>query len=187
MDTGRRNGSDRRSADVAVAYDRRKGHDRRDVLRDPDRTAGRLRTIPMFKGLSPEQIAELLSICAKISYRKGLAVFRSGEEPREMFILVQGRLKVTFPDGGQTESYSPSGIVGGIGLVTGEKRTASVEAASDALLLVFRREEIEVLFARDHELHTKVLTNVIADLVARHRKEDDLIESLRQVRSFEVL
>jgi CRP-like cAMP-binding protein len=187
MDTGRRSGSDRRNAEIPVSQERRNGHERRDVLRDPDRTAGRLRTIPMFAGLSPDQIAELLSICAKISYRKGLTVFRNGEEPREMFVLVQGRLKVTFPDGTETGSYSPSGIVGGLGLVTKEKRTASVEAAADSILLVFRREELEALFERDHALHTKVLTNIISDLVSRHRKENDLIESLRQVRSFEVL
>jgi CRP-like cAMP-binding protein len=187
MEIGRRSGRERRSRDVSVHGNRRRGLDRREILKDPDRTTGRLRTIPMFEGLSTEQLGGLLTICSKKTYGRNERIFLAGDESTEMFILIQGKLRITFADGEELESCSPAGIVGELGIITGEKRTATVTAATECIVLSFRKEELLALFDARPDLRTRMLTNVIRDLVKKLEKDKEVLEGLRRIRSFEVL
>jgi CRP-like cAMP-binding protein len=187
MDTGRRTGRERRRRDLPVTQNRRSGGERREILRDPDLTAGRLRIVPLFENLSPEQIAALLAVCVKKTYARDDRVFQAGDESNEMYLLVQGKLTVAFPDGRMAASCAPAEIVGETGLFTGERRTATVTASTDCILLTFRRTEVETLFLTDSGLRIRMLTNVIRHLSSRIRKEDVILEGLWKTRSTEAL
>ncbi len=187
MDMNRRKGEDRRRGTVPAGEERRVGVERRELLKDPDQTAGRLRTIPLLEGLSTGQLLKLLGICSKRVYSRGEVIHKSGEEPDNMFLLVQGRLQVMFSDGVVLDNFNPVGIVGELGLITGEKRSATIVAAMDCIVLMFWKEELFRIFREDTDLWTKVLTNIIHDLVIKLQKESEILENLQRVRSFEIL
>ena len=113
-------------------------------------------------------------------------MFQAGEEPAEMFLLVQGRITIVFADGEEVDC-SPAGIVGELGILTGERRTATVTTASECILLTFRREELDALFATDPGLRIHVLTNLIRQLAAAIRNDHEVLEGLRRMRSSEAL
>jgi CRP-like cAMP-binding protein len=104
-----------------------------------------------------------------------------------MFILVQGKLRVALENGLVLENHGPAGMVGELGVITGERRAATVIAMTDCLVMAFGREELAGLFRRDTELQATVLTNIIRDLAGRMRREDEVLEELRRNRSLEVL
>ncbi len=183
----RRSGEDRRRDAFPMSNDRRGEQERRELLKDPDITVGRLRTTSMFAGLSAEQYMQLLRICSKKTYARNERIYSPGDEPSEMFILVRGNLRVTFENGLVIEDHGPAGMVGELGVVTGERRTATVTAMTDCLVLAFRREELFGLFRRDTELWTGVLTNIIRDISGRMRQEDAALDELRRSRSLEIL
>ena len=187
MEKNRRMGQDRRRGTVQVGEQRRGSVERRELLKDPDQTAGRLRTIPLLEGLSTGQLLKLLGICSKRVYSRGEVIQQAGEEPESMFILVQGRLQIVFSDGVSLENFNPEGIVGELGLITGEKHTANIVAAMDCIALLFWKEELFRLFREDTDLWTKMLTNIIRDLVIKLQKESTVLESLQKIRSFEIL
>jgi hypothetical protein len=179
MENGRRFGEERRKRAAPFSGNRRSGRERREVLKDPDRTLGRLRMIPMFDGLTTEQLNGLLSICSKKTYVRNERVFLIGDESDEMFILIQGKLLMG--------SCAPLGIVGELGIITGEHRTATVTAGTECIVLSFRKEELLALFDADSRLRTNVLTNIIRDMMNKLRKEEEVIKRLRKIRSFETL
>lgn len=183
----RRSGEDHRREWRSTSEERRRDAERRELLKDPDRTAGRLRTIPMFEGLSSDQYMKLLRVCSKRTYARNIRIYDIGDEPVEMFILVHGRLRVVFDDGLVLDDHGPSGMVGELGFITGERRTAQVTAVTDCVVLVFNREELSSLFRSDVELWTAVLTNIIRDLVRKARKDDDALNEFRKRRSLERL
>lgn len=186
MQNGRRSGKERRKEEVPFHENRRSGSERREVLGDPDRTAGRLRRIPMFDGLTTEQLNGLLTVCAKKTYARNERIFLVGDEAVEMFAVIQGKLRITFADGEEMESSSLTGVLGELGIITGERRTATVTAATECLVLSFGKRELEALFDSDSSLRTRVLTNVIHDLIKMLRKDNEILEGLRRIRSFEV-
>ena len=68
-----------------------------------------------------------------------------------------------------------------MGIFTGEPRSASVEASTDCILLIINRSEFFKLFERDYFLAFKILMNVIKDLSKKLRKNNIIIDELRQV------
>ncbi len=187
MGTNRRMGADRRRGDIPISEESRRDYERRELLKDPDQTAGRLRTVPLFEGLSTGQLMNLLLICSKRVFVRGDIIHNTGDEPKTMFVLVQGRLRMVFPNGTVLDNYNPPGIVGEVGLITGERRTASLVAATDCIVLSFGKEELFRLFREDGDLWTKVLANMIRDLAGKLRNENEILESLQRIRSFEVM
>jgi CRP/FNR family transcriptional regulator, cyclic AMP receptor protein len=187
MKNRRRSGSDRRKSLVYIPENHRNGGERREVLKDPDVTTGRLRTVPMFDGLSPGQIAGLLAICSKRTCARNERLLSLGDESVEMFVLVQGKLGIAFPGGEEISAFSPAGVVGGVGLFTGERCLVTVTAATDCIVLAFGRDELFALFDADQSLRTTVLINVIRDMVRKFRKDNDALDSLRRARTMEIL
>jgi CRP-like cAMP-binding protein len=187
MRWNRRSGLDRRSLETPVSKERRSNGERREILKDPDQTAGRLRTIPMFNGLSTGQLMNLLHICSKQVYSSGETIYSAGDEPDIMFVLVQGRLRMVFPNGTVLDNYKTPEIVGELGLVTGDRRTVSIIAATDCIVLTFGKEELFCIFQADLDLWTKVLTNLIRTLAINLRTENEILKNLQRVRAFQVL
>jgi CRP-like cAMP-binding protein len=183
----RRSGDDLRRNWRSPSEERRRGAERRELLKDPDRTAGRLRTVPMFEGLSSEQYMKLLRVCSKRTYARDKRIYSIGDDSTEMFILVHGRLQVMFGDGLMLDDHGPSGMVGELGVITGERRTAQVTAVTDCVVLAFNREELFVLFRNDEALWTAVLTNIIRNLVKKARRDDIALNELRKQCSLEIL
>ena len=76
-------------------------------------------------------------------------------------------LKITFMDGKSLSLIKPVGIVGEMGIFTGEPRSASVSAATDCLLFTIHRKELFKTFEKDSFLALQILMNVIKDLSNR--------------------
>jgi len=164
------------------------GEEKRELLKEPDQTLERFKKIPMFKGLTTEQLKKMLNICAKKVYPNQEHIFRIGEESNNMFILLKGKISIMFDSGIELQSITPAGTVGEMGIFTGEKRSASVFAVSDCTVLNFNKEEMFKLFSKDNDLSIKILLNVIKDLSQRIRKDNEQLEDmLIRIRSLDLV
>ena len=85
-------------------------------------------------------------------YRTGEVVIREGAKAREAYVVRSGRLTVVRPAGHQERDVAdvtPGGIVGEMGLLSGQPRTATVKAAEDSELFVIGDREFDLLL-RSH-------------------------------------
>ena len=142
-----------------------------------------LKKIPMFKGLNSAQIKKILGICTFTKLVKDDVLCNAGDESNHIYILVSGFLKALFEDGSQLSSISPLWTVGEMGVLSGEKRSATVIAESDCTLLYIHKTELFKVFRHDPVLAYLVSMNINKYLAHKLRVNQAVIEELKIVIS----
>jgi CRP-like cAMP-binding protein len=182
----KRHGVDRRGQDVSPPTERRAGCDRRNLLVDPDKTIGRLRLFEIFKNLSLDQFKQLLMVCEKKEYGDGEQLFNTGDESTDIFILIDGRVTVSFNDGNDVSNIRPPTIFGEIGVFTGINRTASVEAHGNCTFIILRKKELFRVLITDYELWIKLQSNIIKNLAEKKMTEIISVTESHQNQTIEL-
>ena len=126
----------------------------------------------------------MLGICSKKEYKKYENLCRIDDEQENMHIILKGKVSILFKLGFELQNITPVGIVGEMGIFTGEKCSATITAVTDCIALKFDKAELFKLFSSDIDLYNKVLLNVIKDLSTKIRKNNEqLDEALYQIRA----
>ena len=118
----------------------------------------------------PEDSLDAFKIC---EIAGGDWLFHQGEEGSSLYLLVRGRLQV-FRENPEPQPHEllgevvPGESVGEVGLLSGEKRSASVRAIRDSLLINISRKSFEHLSARHPALIMKLASHVARLLQRSH-------------------
>lgn len=137
-----------------------------------------IRRVPMFSRLELGQAALLAEAMTKRRFRRGELLVRQGELGDTLFVLLNGRARVTATNSRGREvilaTLHPGEPVGEMSLIDGEPHDAHVraEVALDALAL--RVEHVEPLLPRPDSLGHALL----GVATRRMRRADRKIESL---------
>ncbi len=137
-----------------------------------------LRNLPLFSGLDDVELEKLSKVAGRKRVERGAAVVRAGESTDSLYVLLNGRAKVTNHDEdgkeiilawlGQGESF------GEMGLIDGSPRSANVIAAEASELLYLSKEAFERCMRDNFQVAQKLMRI----LVQRLREADRKIESL---------
>ncbi len=101
--------------------------------------ADRLAEIDLFAGLDDAGRLRLAEACPEHLYGAGERMVRQDDAGRSMFVVLDGRVRVTLePSGQEVAVTSKGGFFGEMSMLTGDPRTATVSALDDALLLEIR-------------------------------------------------
>uniref|UniRef100_UPI0018DFEF69 cyclic nucleotide-binding domain-containing protein n=1 Tax=Roseomonas rosulenta TaxID=2748667 RepID=UPI0018DFEF69 len=131
-----------------------------------------LGSIDLFRPFTPEEREGLATAMAELVLAPGEAVMRRGEQGDSLFLLAEGVLEVRIPDVNGIEvpvdRLHPGAVFGEMSLLTGQPRSATITALTDALAFRLTREAIDpVLRARPAVLEG--LTAIMAARQARNR------------------
>jgi len=123
----------------------------------------------LFKTLDDRARAWLEERAARASFGAGDLIIQEDEEGRELYIVDSGRVKVTMlSTGGDVElaELGPGAVVGEVAVLSGGRRTTTVEALEDVEAISFSAETIRELV----EAHPRVgdLMERIVEGRARH-------------------
>ena len=122
--------------------------------------------VPLFARCSKRELAQIASIADEIDLRAGKVLTREGEQGREFFVLLEGRVEIR--KGGRRRDILEAGdFLGEIALVSRSPRTATATATAETPVraLVIRDQEFRALIARLPAIQTKVL-ETLADRLA---------------------
>jgi len=138
-----------------------------------------LATIPLFEGLSGEQLKALSGICLSRTYRKGQRIFAEGDEGAGFYIVQSGRIRVfkISPEGGKEQIihiFGPGESFGEVAVFTNQGFPAFAETEAQSVLLFFPRHEFVALIRHDPSL----ALNMMGVLSGRLQKLARLIEDL---------
>ena len=143
-----------------------------DVLRI-DLGAAPEKTIPLMDGMSRRQARLFALLAHTVNVRAGQTLIHAGETGREMYVLIDGEVRVWVNGDGGDEieivRLRRGATIGETGLFF-EKRTASVTAVSDARLLAVDADTLERIrqrYPRIAALIFRNLNRVQAATVAR--------------------
>ncbi|MDD2302166.1 MAG: cyclic nucleotide-binding domain-containing protein, partial [Eubacteriales bacterium] len=125
---------DARSTGGPAGY-RQKGTE---SLRSSSRVAEAVSNIPLFSGLDPESMSEIIQQARLLVFDADQMVFHQGDPGKSLFIVLDGSVRVFIP-GRKGESVplavlSENQFFGEISFLTGQPRSANVQAMENTLL-----------------------------------------------------
>ncbi|MEP6894380.1 MAG: SpoIIE family protein phosphatase [Chloroflexota bacterium] len=107
-------------------------------------SANLLARIPLFADLPPEELDRLMSALEVVNLNSGDMLFREGDVPEHLFIMVSGELEINMGSGTDNEIIlnvlKEGEYFGEMGLIMpGGRRTAGARARGDVVLLSMSR------------------------------------------------
>jgi CRP-like cAMP-binding protein len=169
------------------------------VVEDRPELLGR---IAWFAALTTDEVGGLSRALLPRHYAQGTALLCEGDQGDSMFVLLEGLLEVfvrSSQSGQDTKvgKLVPGDVYGEISLLTGEPRTATIRAVTDAVVYEIRKEHLNpVLQARpdaaaaiarivaERRVATERALTEVAAPVAEERVESLAQSLLRKMRSF---
>lgn len=120
--------------------------------------------IDLFSGLSETERTALAARLTLRTLRRGDILMKQGDEADALYVVASGRLAVTLDGRRDLVSEIGSGQpVGEIAFLTGSRRTATVVAMRDSLIMVLPRDEFDRLV----EAHPGIWGTLTATLARR--------------------
>lgn len=143
-----------------------------------------LKNINLFTSLPDEDIDTLAKNLQVLTFVAGETVIRQGDRGDSMYVVAEGLLAVSIEDSGETievAKIAPGDFFGEMSLLLNEPRSASIVAASEAVIYELHREPLAEIFTHnptclDHL--SEVLTarrlhnaNIVTQHVLRHEQD----------------
>ncbi len=148
-----------------------------DGVQSPEAIAS-LRVIPMFSGVSTEVLTLIASLLIERRFPKHKTIVEEGAPGDYMYIISEGRVKVTKLSGDGREKIlellEVGDFFGEMSLFDEAPRSASVKAMSDVRILALARNDFLRLLSRSPDL----ALSVIQELTRRLRQVDEQASSL---------
>ena len=140
---------------------------------------------PLFSdALNETQLAFLTKESRPAFFRAGTRLMNQGEFGGAMFVIVEGKVEVTFVDADAREqlvaTLGPGDVVGEMSLFTGDRRTATVAAETNIDAIEITKSSLERVFAKAPELVDK-----FAAVLAKRQAELNAVSHSHSAASHE--
>jgi CRP-like cAMP-binding protein len=137
------------------------------------------RNVPFLSDLTVEEIQDLLRVARVRIYRESQVLFKEGEAADGMYVLLKGDAKVEkrLQQGDQLvlSKLKAGDVVGEMGLLEYEPRSATVRAVTPCTTLFLESAAFDEMRRRYHPAAMKVLKRLCAILAARASRLEEII------------
>ena len=140
---------------------------------------GHLKKVPVFGRLTDPEIRKVYGICTFKRYGPDEAICRFGTPSADIFVLLDGRLIARSKMGVDIAYISPIGVVGEMGVLTDQPRSADVITLDDVLGFQITKRALIDLFISDAAICRKILLNLVKELSNKLYDTNAEIEKLR--------
>jgi predicted acylesterase/phospholipase RssA/CRP-like cAMP-binding protein len=147
-----------------------------------------LEPLEFFHGLRDEVLDDLIRNCDEVTLPAGEVLFRQGDESDALYIVSTGRLVVSLQQEGKQPfviyEAARGQMVGEMGLLTGETRSASVSSLRDSVLLRLEKDRFEKLLER----HPSLTRRIAWDLSRRLKQSNSrVVQREYSVKTFALM
>jgi len=120
-----------------------------------DAKAELIRSLPLFAGCTPAELAEVAAIATEIDLGAGRQLATESAEGQEFVVIIEGSASVTQGDA-VINTMRSGDFFGEIALVTGQPRTASVVATTPVHALIIEGHAFRRLLEDAPDIQEKV-------------------------------
>ncbi len=151
--------------------------------------AALLRKVPLFAGLTRAQLEKVGEIAQTRSFEGSARIFSEGEAGEAMFVIVEGRVRIskTVPGIGEEALaiLEKGQYFGEMALVEdGSRRSADAIAHTPCTLWMLERRRLEQLMFTDKDLAYVMLWTFVRTLSGRLRETNDKIKAFFAISAF---
>jgi serine/threonine protein phosphatase PrpC/CRP-like cAMP-binding protein len=144
-----------------------------------------LASLPLFSKLSERELLRVMQVADVYQYEKNEIVVREGEPGDRMFVILQGRVKVS--QGRATlNELGPGDQLGEMGLIRSSPRSATVTATEPSELIALRREDFFEIIRTEPHVAVKLLwqfLSVLADRLEQTSRDLSIARDQGQLRT----
>jgi hypothetical protein len=138
------------------------------------RVAEAVGALPLFAGLSAEQVGRLAGVCGVSAFEPGEVIFREGEADKQMHVVLQGEVAITVAG-----SVAPVGVLRGgeclgeTSLLTAGVHSATATAITRLETAVLGRQDLAELIRLRPDIGLHIYRNLAVGLGEKLRRLDD--------------
>jgi len=136
-----------------------------------------LRTVDLFRPLSDDELRKVMGRSRPLHYAAGERVIEEGSPGDSFFIVDQGQVLVSKRMGGADREIArlmEGQFFGEMALLTGERRSATIEAATDVDLFMIDKGAFQEIMAANPSIAVDISTLLSERREALTQAQDDL-------------
>ncbi|MEX2016779.1 MAG: cyclic nucleotide-binding domain-containing protein, partial [Candidatus Hydrogenedentales bacterium] len=122
------------------------------------------RTIPIFKGLEPVEIAAILQHGETVSFPAGETIFDQGTFAANLYIILEGSVDI-YNQGKHIATCPAGDAFGEMAVLNRSRRNATARAGSDVQLFSLQEKDLNTLLEK--HVAVRLLLNVISVMSER--------------------
>ena len=126
-------------------------------------TEERLRAIPLFSGLTKQELRRVSGLMTPITIAAGRQLIKEGDVGREFMIILDGSAAVR-RRGRKIADLGPGDFLGEVSVLSGAPRTADVVATTDMTVEVLTGGELSSLLEENVKMTKKILMGALSRL-----------------------
>lgn len=115
-----------------------------------------LRQVPLFEQIPAAELARLAEITDEVVVPAGRTVFREGDFGEALFVIADGRVRITLGDR-TLATLEKASYFGEMSILDGEPRSASAVADTDSLLLCISQKDFHGILQRHFDASLAVI------------------------------
>jgi CRP-like cAMP-binding protein len=137
------------------------------------RIAKAIHGLPLFAGLSAEQVARLGGVCGVTTYEPGEQVFREGDVGKQMQVILQGEVAITVTGSAATVGIVRSGeCLGEISLLTGAAHSATATARTPVETAVLAHQDLAELIRLRPDIGLLIYRNLAVGMGEKLKRQN---------------
>jgi CRP-like cAMP-binding protein len=121
-----------------------------------DEKVAHLRAVPLFSSCSLGELRRIADIADELNFGEGKVLCRQGDPGRELFVLVEGTVKVE-RGGEEVNRLGPGDFLGEGALILSKPRNATITAMSPIRAIILTGTNFKRLLRDDAAISMKVL------------------------------
>jgi CRP/FNR family transcriptional regulator, cyclic AMP receptor protein len=133
--------------------------------------------IDFLSALSPEELSEFQELGSERSFRRGEAIFREGDDPGGVVVILSGRAKVAISGVSGRDVVlafpGPGELIGELSATAGRPRTATVAALDNVEAITMRADQFRRFVSAHPRVASVVFEHVAALLAEADRQRVD--------------
>ena len=137
-----------------------------------------MKLVPLFSDLTLEQLSSIDRLMVTRHYVKGETLFTQGDVGSELFVVLDGEVRIHLDSGGAEVTLArqgPNSVLGEMAVFDEQPRSASAQATQDTTVRVLRRDRLQAIV---HE-HPEVLLEFVKNLSQRVRTMNEQLQAQR--------
>jgi CRP/FNR family transcriptional regulator, cyclic AMP receptor protein len=147
-----------------------------------------LARIHLFDGIAKHGLQKIAAIAREESYRVSEMIFREGDTGGQLFLILEGQVRISREVQGMGEEalavLGPGDAFGEMALIDDFPRSADARVHARCRLLVISKEAMEDLLFLEKDLAYEILWNFVKILSSRLRETNDKMTFLSVTGKF---
>ncbi|HZI11458.1 MAG TPA: cyclic nucleotide-binding domain-containing protein [Myxococcus sp.] len=147
-----------------------------------------LKKVALFEGLTQGQLAKVAQLGYSRDYPAGAFLFREGDSSQEMYVIAQGKVRISKSVPGIGEEalaiLEPGQYFGEMAVIEDSPRSADAIAHSSCTVWVMERAKLDQLMFTDKDLAYVLLWTFVRTLSERLRETNEKIKGFFAISRF---